>query len=168
MNARIQRLREQSLQGLNNISAERALLVTRFYKSAHAYEVSVPVQRALCFEYILRNKTLCILPDELIVGERGPAPKATPTYPEVNLHSLKDLEILHERKKVHFQCDGETRKAFRDEIIPYWKEKTNRDKMMRLLPPDWHDAYRPAFLPNSWNSGRLATLFWVIKSIQKG
>lgn len=141
MNARIQRLREQSLQGLNNISAERALLVTRFYKSAHAYEVSVPVQRALCFEYILRNKSLCILPDELIVGERGPAPKATPTYPEVNLHSLKDLEILHERKKVHFQSDGETRKAFRDEIIPYWKEKTNRDKMMRLLPPDWHDAY---------------------------
>jgi trans-4-hydroxy-L-proline dehydratase len=29
-----------------------------------------------------------ILPNELIVGERGPAPKATPTYPEVSLHSL--------------------------------------------------------------------------------
>jgi trans-4-hydroxy-L-proline dehydratase len=141
MNDRIRKLREQSLQGKNLISEERALLVTRFYQSPVAREVSVPLQRALCFEYILKNKTLCILPDELIVGERGPAPKATPTYPEVNVHSLRDLEILHERKKVSFQSDEGTRSAFRDEIIPYWKGKTNRDRMMHLLQPEWHEAY---------------------------
>jgi trans-4-hydroxy-L-proline dehydratase len=141
MNERIHKLREQSLRERNLISAERALLVTRFYQSAVAREVSVPLQRALCFEYILKNKSICILPDELIVGERGPAPKATPTYPEVNVHSIKDLEILHDRKKVHFQSDEGTRSAFREEIIPYWKGKTNRDRMMRLLPPEWHDAY---------------------------
>lgn len=141
MNERIHKLREQSLRERNLISAERALLVTRFYQSAVAREVSVPLQRALCFEYILKNKSLCILPDELIVGERGPAPKATPTYPEVNVHSIKDLEILHDREKVHFQSDEGTRSAFREEIIPYWKGKTNRDRMMRLLPPEWHDAY---------------------------
>jgi trans-4-hydroxy-L-proline dehydratase len=141
MNERIRKLREQSLQEKYIISAERALLVTHFYQSAVAREVSVPLQRALCFDYILKNKSLCILPDELIVGERGHAPKATPTYPEVNVHSLKDLEILHERKKVHFQSDEGTRSAFRDEIIPYWKGRTNRDRMMRLLPPEWHEAY---------------------------
>ncbi len=30
--------------------------------------------------------------DELIVGERGPTPKAVPTYPEITLHSLTDLD----------------------------------------------------------------------------
>lgn len=141
MNERISKLREQSIQAVNRISAERALLVTQFYKSAISREVTIPVQRALCFDYILKNKTICILPDELIVGERGPAPKATPTYPEINVHSMQDLEILHNRKKVHFQSDEKTRKIFSDEIIPYWKGITNRDRMMRLLPLEWHQAY---------------------------
>lgn len=144
MNERILKLREQSLRESNLISAERALLVTSFYKSAVSSEVSIPVQRALCFDFILKNKAICILPDELIVGERGPAPKATPTYPEVNLHSMEDLDILHHRKKVHFGSDQETRRAFRDEIIPFWKGRTNRDRMMRLLPPEWHQAYEAA------------------------
>lgn len=141
MNERIRRLREQSIQATNRIDAERALLVTRFYQSAISREVSIPLQRALCFDYILKHKTVCILPDELIVGERGPAPKATPTYPEVNTHSLQDLEILHHRNKVSFQSDPETRKAFEVEIIPFWKGISNRDRMMRLLPVEWHQAY---------------------------
>jgi trans-4-hydroxy-L-proline dehydratase len=142
MNDRIGRLRIQSLQAVNCISAERATLVTRFYQSAVANEVSVPVQRALCFEYILKNKSICILADELIVGERGPAPKATPTYPEVNLHSLQDLEILHNRKKVSFCSDEQTRLAYAEEIIPYWRGKTNRDRIMRLLPAEWQESYK--------------------------
>jgi formate C-acetyltransferase len=141
MNDRIKSLREQSMSALNTLSAERALLVTRFYQTDEARKASIPVQRALCFRYILRNKSLCILPDELIVGERGPAPKATPTYPEVNVHSLRDLEILHNREKVNFLSDTDTRRAFEEEIIPYWKGMTNRDRMMELLPEEWHDAY---------------------------
>ncbi|HJX71931.1 MAG TPA: pyruvate formate lyase family protein, partial [Bacteroidales bacterium] len=142
MNDRIRRLREKSLNAVNCISAERALLVTEFYNSGKVLEVSIPVQRALCFEYILRNKTICILDDEIIVGERGPSPKAAPTYPEINVHSLQDLEILHKRKKVSFQSDDETRKAYIEKIIPFWKGKSNRDKMMKLLPPAWHEAYK--------------------------
>ncbi|MBN2611744.1 MAG: glycyl radical protein [Bacteroidales bacterium] len=142
MNERIKRLREKSMNAVNCISAERALLVTEFYKSAAAGEVSVPVQRALCFEHILHNKKIFIGEDELIVGERGPAPKATPTYPEINVHTIEDLEILHNRKKVNFLSDGETRKAYAEKIIPWWKGKSNRDKMMKLLPPEWHDAYK--------------------------
>jgi formate C-acetyltransferase len=141
MNERIKRLRRKSIEAINTLSAERAQLVTRFYQTSEARKMSVPVQRAMCFDYILRNKKLCILDDELIVGERGPAPKATPTYPEVNVHSLKDLEILHNREKVNFLSDEETRKAFTEEIIPFWKGMTNRDRMMELLPEEWHKAY---------------------------
>ena len=142
MNSRIQDLREQSIRAVNCISAERALLVTRFYQTTVSQEVSIPVQRALCFHYILENKIICILPNELIVGERGPEPKATPTYPEVNVHSLLDLEILHNRSKVHFKSDEHTREAYKEEIIPFWKGKTSRDKLMRLLPLEWHQAYK--------------------------
>jgi formate C-acetyltransferase len=142
MNTRVKQLREQSINAVNCLSVERALLLTRFYKSADALEISQPVKRALSFKYILEHKTICINPGELIVGERGPAPKATPTYPELSLHSLDDLEILDTREKVSFKVDENMRTIYREEIIPYWKGKTNRDKIMAMMDKDWLAAYR--------------------------
>lgn len=141
LSERIKRLREQSLNAVNRISAERALLITEFYKSGVADAEPVPVQRAMSFRYILEHKYICINEGELIVGERGPAPKATPTYPEICVHSIKDLEILNDRAKVSFKSDEETRKAYRDVIIPYWTGKSNRDRIFKSLPEEWKEAY---------------------------
>ncbi len=141
MTPRIKKLREQSLNAVNKISAERGLLVTEFYKNHVAFGDSIPVQRAKAFRHIIENKKVCINEGELIVGERGPAPKATPTYPEITVHSLQDLEILDTREKVWFKVGKETRKAFEEKIIPFWKGRSNRDRIMKSLPEDWHDAY---------------------------
>ena len=141
MNERIKRLRDKSLSAINRISAERALLVTEFYKSKIAGEITIPVQRAMNYKYIMENKLLYLGDDELIVGERGPEPKATPTYPEITVHSLKDLEILHNRKKVSFKSDTKTRKAYEEIIMPFWSGKNNRDKIMTYLGDDWKAAY---------------------------
>jgi pyruvate formate-lyase/glycerol dehydratase family glycyl radical enzyme len=138
---RVKKLREQSLDIEETITAERALLITRFYQSDEARELSAPVRRAKAFEYLLKNKHICINDGELIVGERGPAPKAVPTYPEICVHSLEDLEILNSRDKVFFKVSDEVKKAYADVIIPYWKGKSNRDRVMRLMTPEWHDSY---------------------------
>ena len=139
MTERIRKLREQSLNAENRISAERALLITEFYQSGMADAEPVPVQRALAFKYILEHKYICVNEGELIVGER--APKATPTYPEICIHSLQDLEILNDRPKVSFKSDETTRAAYRDIIIPYWKGKSNRDRIFQNLPQEWKEAY---------------------------
>ena len=141
MTERIRKLREQSLNAENRISAERALLITEFYQSGMADAEPVPVHRALAFKYILEHKYICVNDGELIVGERGPAPKATPTYPEICIHSLQDLEILNDRPKVSFKSDETTRAAYRDIIIPYWKGKSNRDRIFQNLPQEWKEAY---------------------------
>jgi trans-4-hydroxy-L-proline dehydratase len=138
---RVKKLREQSLKAVETLSAERASLITRFYKSDEARELSAPVKRARAFEYILRNKKICINEGELIVGERGPAPKFTPTYPEISLHSLKDLEILNSREKVYFRVDDETKSIYENEIIPFWRGKSNRERIMSLMTTEWLDAY---------------------------
>lgn len=142
MNARIKKLREQSLNAINRLSEERAMLVTEFYKSDEARELSAPLKRAMCFKHILTNKFICINDDELIVGERGPEPKATPTYPEVSLHSLEDLEILDSRPKVSFKVDNKVKKAYKEVIIPYWYGKSNRDRIMNSVSPEWLKAYK--------------------------
>ena len=138
---RIEKLRQQSLEAVPAISHERALLLTEFYQSDTAKGLSVPVQRAMAFKYILENKHICINEGELIVGERGPAPKAVPTYPEVCLHSLEDLEILHQREKVSFKSDEETRRVYKEKIIPYWQGNTQRDRLFAAMDTEWIDAY---------------------------
>ncbi|MCK4381414.1 MAG: formate C-acetyltransferase/glycerol dehydratase family glycyl radical enzyme, partial [Candidatus Lokiarchaeota archaeon] len=102
MNERIEKLRKQSREATPYISLERALLLTEFYKTGAAHKFSPPVARAKAFKYLMENKKICINKGELIVGERGLEPKATPTYPEVCCHSLHDLDILNTREKIYF------------------------------------------------------------------
>ena len=141
MNERIHRLRSRSLQAVPSLSDERARLLTDFYKSGVARTAPVPIQRAKAFAHIMENKVIHIDPDELIVGERGPAPKATPTYPEVCVHSLEDLEIIAGREKVAFAVDDSVRDVYRDEIIPFWRGHSIRENLFAQLPEAWQAAY---------------------------
>jgi len=138
---RIRKLREQSLKAVPSINPERAMLITEFYRNSEAECVSAPVRRAMAFKYVHEHKTICINPGELIVGERGPAPKETPTYPELTTHSIKDLEILDSRKKIPFKVSGETREIYRDVVIPFWKGKTVREKIFREMPREWKASF---------------------------
>jgi formate C-acetyltransferase len=142
MNERIRKLRQQSLRAVPELSAERGILLTRFYQSAAVRNLSAPLLRAGAFAYLLDHKKVTILPGELIVGERGPAAKATPTYPEITCHSLADLDILDKRQKTPFRVKGSTRRQFATEIIPFWSGKTMRDKLFALMTPEWLDAYQ--------------------------
>ncbi len=141
MNERIKKLREESLKAIPTLSHERAVLLTEFYKTGISEKESVPVARALAFKYILEHKKLYIGEGELIVGERGPSPKATPTYPEICIHSLNDLEILHSREKISFKSDNQTRKYYEDSIIPFWQGKSIREKIFKEVDSEWIDAF---------------------------
>ncbi len=141
MTARVKKLRDQSLKAVPSISAERAKLITEFYKSPEAGRVPPAVAHALAFKHILAHKTVVFNPGELIVGERGHAPKATPTYPEVTCHSVQDLRILDSRPKTSFKCDARTIALYEKEIIPFWRGRSIRDRMMEELPAEWKAAY---------------------------
>lgn len=141
MTERVNRLREQSLAAVESVTAERAVLITDFYMSNASRGLSLPVTRARALEYILRNKEICINQGELIVGERGPGPKKTPTYPEICLHTVEDLEVLDSREKVFFRVDDEVKRVYREKIIPFWEGKSNRDRIMGLMTQEWIDAY---------------------------
>jgi pyruvate formate-lyase/glycerol dehydratase family glycyl radical enzyme len=141
MNERVARLRQQSVEARPSISVERAELMTAFYQSDVPLRESVPVCRALAFQHLMENTTICINDGELIVGERGTAPKATPTYPELCCHSLQDLQILNDREKTPFVASDEVRRIYREKIIPFWSGKTMREKIFRAMDPAWLEAY---------------------------
>ena len=140
MNARVAGLRERSLAARPSISAERSLLLTRFYRD-HLGRHSTPVLRALAFRELCEHKTITIEPGELIVGERGPAPKATPLFPELTCHSADDLRILDSRPLTSYHVPEDVHRAYADEVIPYWRGRSLRDRIFEALPSEWHDAY---------------------------
>ena len=140
MNERVRALRQNSLDAVPTMSLERARIVTDAYKK-YAGKVSAPVLRALTFKAIMENKTICINELELIVGERGPAPKSTPTYPELCCHTVEDFDVIDKRQKVFFRVSEEAKDIQRDEIIPYWEGKSMRDLMFSQMTQEWHDCY---------------------------
>ncbi len=141
MNERIKRLREESLNAVSSVSHERAVLLTEFYKTGISEKTSVPITRALALKYILEHKSLFIDEGELIVGERGQSPKATSTYPEICIHSMEDLEILHSREKISFKSTVETKNIYNNSIIPYWQGKSIREKIFDKVDREWIDAF---------------------------
>lgn len=141
MNARIQALRTATLAAVPRISIERAKLVTEAAKSPEYARASVPMKRALVFKAIFENKELYLGEGELIVGERGPSPAAVPTYPEICIHTAEDLHMLDSREKIPYRVDEETRRVHLEEIRPFWEGLSQRERMFRELPPEWHAAY---------------------------
>ncbi len=133
-------LRRQSLDTPPSLSHERAVLLTEFYQ-ANEGRYSVPVLRAKSFLHLCQRKTIHLGDGELIVGERGPRPKAVPTYPELTCHSVEDLEILNSRPKTHYAVAPETIQAYRETVIPYWRGRSMRDRIFAELSEEWKAAY---------------------------
>ncbi|KAB2887229.1 MAG: formate C-acetyltransferase/glycerol dehydratase family glycyl radical enzyme, partial [Desulfobulbaceae bacterium] len=140
MNSRIERLRRASFEAKPSISIERAVLETRFYQE-NAGKHSLPVLRALCFKYLCEKKTIHIGEDELLVGERGPAPKVVPTFPELTCHSAEDLRILNDREMTSYRVAEEDIRAYEEIVIPYWQGRSMRDRIFREVPAEWRAAY---------------------------
>jgi len=141
MSERVARLRQQSLDAVPSISSERAELLTEFYRQNEGRMMSAPVRRALAFQHLMEHKTICINEGELIVGEKGPTPKAAPTYPELCCHSLEDLDILDSREKISFKVSPETRQVYEETIIPFWRGKTMRELLFAEMTEEWKVAY---------------------------
>jgi pyruvate formate-lyase/glycerol dehydratase family glycyl radical enzyme len=137
---RVARLKQHSLAAAPTLSPERAQLMTDFYAQTSEL-LSTPVKRALSFQYLMERKAICIQPGELIVGEKGAQPKATPTYPELCCHSLNDLDLLDSREKIPFAVAPETRDDYERRIIPFWQGRSMRELIFNEMAPEWLDAY---------------------------
>ena len=140
MNDRIKRLRQQNFDTPTTLSIERALIETAFYK-ANAGTMPIAVLRARNFYELCKKKTIYIGPDELIVGERGPRPKAVPTFPELTCHTVEDLHTLNERPLQPYHISQEDIDTYEREVIPYWKGKTQRERIFNHVSKDWEEAY---------------------------
>ncbi|GHU83634.1 glycyl radical enzyme [Bacteroidia bacterium] len=140
MNDRIKRLRKETFEAEPSLSIERALIETAFYKENEG-KYPIPILRALNFLEICKRKTIYIGRDELIVGERGPKPKSVPTFPELTCHSVEDLHVLNTRELQRYTISREDINRYEKEVIPYWKGRTQRERIFSHVPETWRNLY---------------------------
>jgi formate C-acetyltransferase len=140
MNERISRLREESFSLRPSFSAERAVLTTEFHREWLG-KVSTPVLRAMNFRNLCQRKSIWIGPGELIVGERGPRPKAVSSFPELTCHSEEDLRVLDSRPMTSYAVSEEDVRAYRETVIPFWKGRSMRERAFAEIPEDWKALY---------------------------
>ena len=137
---RVKRLRDASFDQHPCISIERALLETEFYRENEG-KLPMPVLRGANFKHLCENKTLYIGKDELIVGERGPFPKAVSTFPELTCHTRHDFEVLTTRAQQNYTVASADMDIYEKEVEPYWRGRCMRDKLFERMPEAWNKLY---------------------------
>ena len=140
MTERIELLRAQSVNAEPSLTIERALIETEFYRKNDG-KYPVPVMRARNFYNLCAKKKIYIGDNELIVGERGPKPKAVPTFPELNCHSVEDFKVLRSREIQHYTISDREIEKYKKEVIPFWKGRTQRDRIFNHVPESWKSLY---------------------------
>ena len=140
MNERVKRLHQQSIDTPTTLTIERALIETAFYKENYG-KMPNCILRARNFYEICKKKTIYIGEDELIVGERGPLPKAVPTFPELTCHTVEDLHTLNDRELQPYFISQEDIDTYEREVIPYWEGRTQRERIFSHVSKEWEEAY---------------------------
>jgi len=137
---RTARLRQESFSATVTLDHERAAIVTDVYRE-NLGRMPLPMLRATAFLELCRRKSIHLGAEELIVGERGPAPKCVSTYPELTCHSLEDLAVLDTRDQNPYRVSEECRRVYAEDVIPFWQGRTMREQILGRMTTDWRQAY---------------------------
>lgn len=140
MNDRIKALRKQSVETLAHIDLGRAVTETETYKKYEG-ELSIPELRGQVLKDYFSTKPLYIGDGELIVGEKGESPQASPTFPELCCHTLEDMHVMNDRELICFKVKEEDYKVQEEVLIPYWEKRSIRNQIIRNMTPEWKEAY---------------------------
>jgi pyruvate formate-lyase/glycerol dehydratase family glycyl radical enzyme len=130
------KLKERLLSSPYEIDIERARFYTRVWKEMEDAPPCMRAARAL--EETLRNMTIRIEDDELLVGVKT-AKRLAGVIPvergEFNTVIAHELDRLTTRKRHRFHITDEERRELMEEILPYWKGRTARERKIRI----WKD-----------------------------
>ena len=121
LTARVLAIHHSILEQQPQLCAERALLVTDFFRSGANSAASMAVTKAEALRHIVVRKGAHIYPDELLVGCYTSHRVGGGIFPE--LHGLAMLEDLfrYEKRRVNpFTVDRADRWRLLRKVVPYW------------------------------------------------
>ncbi|MCC6847870.1 MAG: formate acetyltransferase [Deltaproteobacteria bacterium] len=130
---RLRALHEEVLHAPRRLCAERARLVTRYFRAADAHPGKPMItKKGEALAYVLRNKRVAIHPRELLVGTFTSHRVGGGLFPELHgLMMLEDLGRFRTRSTNPIEVSREEARALRREVFPYW---LTRFLVLRAMP----------------------------------
>ncbi len=155
MHPRNQRYKDQVLAAPYEICIERARYYTQSYRQTEGEPPALRAAKA--FAHTLRNMSVHILDEELLAGNRS-SKLVGAVIPiergDINTVLELELDALLCREKQPFHISPRDKQELEQEILPYWRGKTLRDRKKKL----WKEQglwFRPAVNPLSlWRRSR--------------
>jgi len=131
----VAKLRQNLLDTMPSVCAERARLVTEAYQR---YEADpVVLRRAKALANVLDHMTIFIQPDEIIVGNQASKPRAAPIFPEYSVDWIPaEIDEFHRRPADQFEVDPQVKRELLEEVLPYWQGRTLYDRARAIIPDD--------------------------------
>lgn len=131
---RIEKLKKQLIDKKPSICAERAILLTEFYKKNE--DMPIVIKRASVLRDILNKMSIYISDEELIVGNQASSPRAAPLFPEFSWKWIyEEINTFATRKSDKFEISSETEDQLK-KILPWWKGKTIEEKSIAAIPKE--------------------------------
>jgi len=132
---RVQRLRNRIILAPQEVCIERARYLT---ESMRRNWDRHPLERiSLALENILRNISVIIREDEIIVGCRTKKLKGAPLFPENKSRWIEgDLDAFDQRQLQRALITEAEKNEMRESILPFWKGRCVEDVMESVMPED--------------------------------
>ena len=149
LNERTSRIRTAILDTESTICAERAVLAT---EACRMYESKpVVLKRAYTLDTVLRNMSIYINAEDLIVGNQASADRAAPIFPEYAMDWVIDeLDKFDKRDGDRFYISDQNKNKLR-KMSEYWKGRTLKDKGYASFPASSRIFYDLGIIKNEGN-----------------
>ncbi len=132
---RIKRLLDKYFQYRPSLCIERAITYTDVYKETEGK--SAIIRRAMAFKRYCEEREINILDDELIVGGGASKPRAAIFCPEHASSWLEEeIDELATRHQDPYDVTEDQKKVLKEEIFPYWKDKTTSAHWLNRIPDE--------------------------------
>jgi formate C-acetyltransferase len=148
--ARAERLKRSLLAIEREMCVERAVLVTEAYRAHEADPVVL--RRAKALAMVLREMTLQIAEDELILGHFSEKRRSPSVFPEYGLHWVEyELDLFETRPHNRLRVRPEAKRILR-EIHPYWRGRAVCDRIRAVRTPELQRAVDHGLFanPHEW------------------
>ncbi|HNZ30626.1 MAG TPA: pyruvate formate lyase family protein, partial [Smithellaceae bacterium] len=133
--SRVEALRWKIIEAPQEVCIERARYLTEAMR--RNWDKHPLTRMSLAFEHILKNISVIIRDDELIVGCRTSKLKGAPLFPEnKSLWIEGDLENFDKRVLQRAMITPAEKNELATVILPFWKGKTVEESMQKLMPED--------------------------------
>ncbi len=118
---RFARIRQEILSSPIHLCPERAYLVTDFFKNHDDPKEPMVIRKAKAMRHLLKNKSVTIYPDELIVGNVGSQRRSALMHPEMaGVFLSEELLWMDKRRTAPLQISWPDRLKLLFRVFPYW------------------------------------------------